>query len=132
MHTAKTAQLRCRKPRYHKAFRCWMFAVRTTRLANQLNAAMAEVARLGAFVHGPACHKFEAEMAKYCGAEHAIGCASGSDALLLVLLALGIGPGDEVIVPSFTFFATASAVWRLGAKPVFADIKAGYVQSRSD
>jgi dTDP-4-amino-4,6-dideoxygalactose transaminase len=93
-----------------------------TRLADQLNAAMAEVARSGAFVHGPACHKFEAEMAKYCGSEHAIGCASGSDALLLVLLALGIGPGDEVIVPSFTFFATASAVWRLGAKPVFVDI----------
>ena len=93
-----------------------------TRLADQLNAAMAEVARSGAFVHGPACHKFEAEMAKYCGSEHAIGCASGSDALLLVLLALGVGPGDEVIVPSFTFFATASAVWRLGAKPVFVDI----------
>jgi dTDP-4-amino-4,6-dideoxygalactose transaminase len=94
-----------------------------SRLADELNAAMAEVARSGAFVHGPACHKFEAEMAKYCGSEHAIGCASGSDALLLVLLALGVGPGDEVIVPSFTFFATASAVWRLGAKPVFADIK---------
>ncbi|MCC7473823.1 MAG: DegT/DnrJ/EryC1/StrS family aminotransferase [Pirellulales bacterium] len=93
-----------------------------TRLADELNAAMAEVARSGAFVHGPACHRFEAEMAKYCGAEHAIGCASGSDAILLVLMALGIGPGDEVIVPSFTFFATASAVWRLGAKPVFADI----------
>jgi dTDP-4-amino-4,6-dideoxygalactose transaminase len=93
-----------------------------SRLASQLEAAMADVARSGGFVHGPACHKFEAEMAKYCGTEHAIGCASGSDALLLVLMALGIGPGDEVIVPSFTFFATASAVWRLGAKPVFADI----------
>jgi dTDP-4-amino-4,6-dideoxygalactose transaminase len=92
------------------------------KLQAELEAAMAEVARSGAFVHGPACAKFEAAIAKYCGAKHGIGCASGSDALLLVLLALGIGPGDEVIVPSFTFFATASAVWRLGAKPVFADI----------
>ncbi len=92
------------------------------KLEAELEAAMAEVTRSGAFVHGPACAKFEAAMAKYCGVEHAIGCASGSDALLLVLLALGVGPGDEVIVPSFTFFATASAVWRLGAKPVFAEI----------
>src|SRR3954463_11388003 len=92
------------------------------KLETELEAAMAEVARSGAFVHGPACAKFEAAMAEYCGAKHGIGCASGSDALLLVLLALGIGPGDEVIVPSFTFFATASAVWRLGAKPVFAEI----------
>jgi dTDP-4-amino-4,6-dideoxygalactose transaminase len=92
------------------------------RLEAELEAAMAEVSRSGAFVHGPACAKFEAAMAKFCGTEHAVGCASGSDALLLVLLALGIGPCDEVIVPSFTFFATASAVWRLGAKPVFAEI----------
>lgn len=93
-----------------------------SRLATELDAAMTDVSRSGAFVHGPPCQKFEAEMARYCSAEHAIGCASGSDALLLSLLALGVGPGDEVIVPSFTFFATASAVWRLGAKPVFADI----------
>lgn len=92
------------------------------RLEAELEAAMAEVSRSGAFVHGPACAKFEAAMAEYCGTQHGIGCASGSDALLLALLALGVGPGDEVIVPSFTFFATASAVWRLGAKPVFADI----------
>ncbi len=92
------------------------------RLETELEAAMTEVSRSGAFVHGPACAKFEAAMAKYCGTEHAIGCASGSDAILLALLALGVGPGDEVIVPSFTFFATASSVWRLGAKPVFADI----------
>jgi|tagenome__1003787_1003787.scaffolds.fasta_scaffold20756147_1 dTDP-4-amino-4,6-dideoxygalactose transaminase len=88
----------------------------------ELQAAMEEVVRSGSFVHGPACATFEAAMAKYCGTKHAIGCASGSDAILLSLLALGVGPGDEVIVPSFTFFATASAVWRLGAKPVFADI----------
>ena len=94
------------------------------RLAPQIEDAMAEVTRSGAFVHGPACQKFEAEAAAYCGAKHAIGCASGSDALILALMALEIGPGDEVIMPSFTFFATASAVWRLGAKPVFADIKA--------
>jgi dTDP-4-amino-4,6-dideoxygalactose transaminase len=93
------------------------------KLEAELDSAMAEVARSGAFVHGPACAKFEAAMAKYCGTAHAVGCASGSDALLLVLLALGVGPGDEVIVPSFTFFATASAVWRLGAKPVFVDIQ---------
>jgi dTDP-4-amino-4,6-dideoxygalactose transaminase len=93
------------------------------KLEAELDAAMTEVSRSGAFVHGPACAKFEAAMARYTGAAHAIGCASGSDALLIALLALGIGPGDEVIVPSFTFFATASAVWRLGAKPVFAEIQ---------
>jgi dTDP-4-amino-4,6-dideoxygalactose transaminase len=116
MHTVKTAAAPSPVP---------MLDVNreNSRLAAQLEAAMAEVSRSGAFVHGPACHKFEAEMAQYCGTEHAIGCASGSDALLLVLQALGVGPGDEVIVPSFTFFATASAVWRLGAKPVFVDIQ---------
>ena len=93
------------------------------RLRRQIDAALAEVCDSGAFVHGPACGRFEAAMAEYCGTEHAVGCASGSDALLLALVALGVGPGDEVIVPSFTFFATASAVWRLGARPVFADIR---------
>src|SRR5262245_1098406 len=93
------------------------------RLRREIDAAMAEVCDSGAFVHGPACARFESAMAEYCGVEHVVGCASGSDALLLALVALGVGPGDEVIVPSFTFFATASAVWRLGAKPVFADIR---------
>jgi dTDP-4-amino-4,6-dideoxygalactose transaminase len=93
------------------------------RLGAEIEAAMAEVCAGGAFVHGPECARFEAAMARYCGVEHAVGCASGSDALLLALMAVGIGPGDEVIVPSFTFFATASTVWRLGAKPVFADIR---------
>ncbi len=94
-------------------------------LLDELDRAISEVTRSGAFVHGPACGEFEAAMATYCGTEHAVGCASGSDALLLALMALDVGPGDEVIIPSFTFFATAGAVWRLGAKPVFADILPG-------
>jgi len=93
-----------------------------TPLLEEIEAAMAQVARAGAFVHGPPCQEFETRMADYCGTQHAVGCASGSDALLLALMILEIGPGDEVILPSFTFFATASAVSRLGAKPVFADI----------
>ena len=91
-------------------------------LRGEIDAAIAEVTRSGAFVHGPACREFEAAIADYCGTRHAIGCASGSDALLLALMALGIGPGDEVVLPSFTFFATAGSLWRLGAKPVFADV----------
>lgn len=91
-------------------------------LRAEIDAAIAEVCQSGAFVHGPACREFEADIATYCGTRHAIGCASGSDALLLALMVLGVGPGDEIVLPSFTFFATAGAVWRLGAKPVFADI----------
>jgi dTDP-4-amino-4,6-dideoxygalactose transaminase len=91
-------------------------------LMAEFEAAIADVARSGGFVHGPACTAFETAIARYCGVEHAIGCASGSDALLLALMALDVGPGDEVILPSFTFFATASSVTRLGATPVFADI----------
>ncbi len=91
-------------------------------LLGEIEAAMVRVARSGAYVHGPDCREFEAAMADYCGTQHAVGCASGSDALLLALMVLGVESGDEVILPSFTFFATASAVSRLGAKPVFADI----------
>jgi dTDP-4-amino-4,6-dideoxygalactose transaminase len=91
-------------------------------LGAEFEAAIAEIARTGSFVQGPACKTFEAAIAEYCGVAHAVGCASGSDALLLALMALDVGPGDEVILPSFTFFATASSVTRLGATPVFADI----------
>lgn len=93
-------------------------------LRDEMLAAMASVLDSGRFLHGPDVVALESEIAAYCQTEHGIGCANGSDALLLALMALDIGPGDEVILPSFTFFATASAVWRLGATIVFADIEA--------
>lgn len=91
-------------------------------LLDELTAALRRVCQTGAFVLGPEVKNLEQSVAAYCRVRHAIGCASGSDALLLALMACDLGPGDEVILPSFTFFATASAVTRLGAKPVFADI----------
>jgi dTDP-4-amino-4,6-dideoxygalactose transaminase len=91
-------------------------------LREELMAAVQTVCDSGRFILGPDCEQLEQAIAKYCQAPHAIACASGSDALLLALMALEVGPGDEVLLPSYTFFATASAVWRLGAKPVFVDI----------
>jgi dTDP-4-amino-4,6-dideoxygalactose transaminase len=78
----------------------------------------------GTFINGPAVQAFEAEAAKFAGARFAIACNSGTDALYILLRALGVGPGDEVLVPAFSFFATAEAVSLVGAKPVFCDIRA--------
>ena len=94
-------------------------------ICDEIEIALRSVSDSGMFVLGPEVKKLEQAIATYSQVEHAIGCASGSDALLLSLMACDIGQGDEVIVPSFTFFATASAVTRLGATPVFADIEPG-------
>ena len=91
-------------------------------LKHEIRAAIERVCDSGRFVLGPDVVELEAELARALHVPHVIGCASGSDALLLALMALDIQPGDEVILPSYTFFATASAVTRLGAVPIFADI----------
>lgn len=91
----------------------------------EIDAAFARVMESGRFVLGPEGEAFERELAAYTGANHAVGVNSGTDALHLALVAAGIGPGDEVIIPSFTFFATGEAVSYTGATPVFADVDAG-------
>lgn len=91
-------------------------------IKEEVQAAINEVLNSTRYIMGEQVEKFEKEIADFCECKYAIGVASGTDALLLALKALNIGPGDEVIVPTFTFFATAGVVSRLGAKPVFADI----------
>lgn len=91
-------------------------------LKAEIDAALQEVLENTHFILGPNVRQFEEEAAAYLGAAHAVSCASGTDALHLALRAAGIGPGDEVILPAFTFIATAEAVSYTGATPVFVDI----------
>ena len=91
-------------------------------LKPQVEAALSRVLASGQVILGAEVKALEEELARFCGVSHAVGCGSGTDALLLALGALEIGPGDEVILPPFTFFATAGMVCRSGARPVFADI----------
>jgi dTDP-4-amino-4,6-dideoxygalactose transaminase len=93
-------------------------------LRPELEAAVARVLASGQVILGPEVAALEEEIACYCGASHGVGCGSGTDALSLALHALEIGPGDEVLLPTFTFFATAGCVARTGARPVFVDIDA--------
>jgi dTDP-4-amino-4,6-dideoxygalactose transaminase len=97
-------------------------AAQRRRLGAAIDAAIARVTEHCQFILGPEVRALEAELASFCGARHAVSCASGTDALVLVLMAKGIGPGDAVICPSFTFCATAEVVALLGATPVFADV----------
>ena len=92
------------------------------KIREQVRRAIDEVNDSQQFILGPAVSQFETQMASYLSCEHAVGVASGSDALLLALMALEIGPGDAVITTPFTFFSTVSSITRLGAKPLFVDI----------
>jgi dTDP-4-amino-4,6-dideoxygalactose transaminase len=97
-------------------------AAQRRRLGRAVDDAVARVLAHCQFVNGPEVRAFESDLAAFCGARHAIGCASGTDALLLVLMAWEIKPGDAVICPSFTYHATAEMVALLGATPIIADV----------
>jgi len=92
-------------------------------LRDEINAAISRCFDETSFVQGRHVRAFESSFAEYCGSARAVGCGSGTDALYLALWSLGVGPGDEVIVPSMTFIATAEAVSMLGATPVFCDVR---------
>ncbi|MCS6865423.1 MAG: DegT/DnrJ/EryC1/StrS family aminotransferase [Gemmataceae bacterium] len=109
-------------PTNHKAVPLCDIQAQYRALQAEIDAAVLRVLRSGQAILGPEVAAFEQEVAAFCGAQFGVGCSSGTDALILALRALDIGPGDEVLVPPFTFFATASAVCRVGAKPVFVDI----------
>jgi len=98
-------------------------AAQRRRLGRSVDEAIARVLGHCQFILGPEVRALEVKLAEFCGAHHVVSCASGTDALVLVLMAKGIGPGDAVICPSFTFTATAEVVALVGATPVFADVE---------
>jgi dTDP-4-amino-4,6-dideoxygalactose transaminase len=92
-------------------------------ISGEIRAAVDRILSSQRFILGEEVAAFENQVAAFCDARHAIGCASGTDALLLALMALDIQPGEEVITTPYTFFATASCIHRMGARPVFVDIE---------
>ena len=106
----------------HRAVPMVDLAAQHAPLRAEINEAIARVLDSQRFVGGPEVEALERSMARLCETEFAVGCASGTDALILALEAAGVGTGDAVLCPSFTFFATAGAIARLGARPVFVDI----------
>ncbi|MGA9316091.1 MAG: aminotransferase class I/II-fold pyridoxal phosphate-dependent enzyme, partial [Solirubrobacteraceae bacterium] len=91
-------------------------------LRDELRAAVERVLDSERYILGPEVQGFEQEFAAYCGAGHAVGVANGTDAITIALRAMGVGPGDEVLVPSFTFYASVEAIAPTGATPVFCDV----------
>ena len=97
-------------------------------IKDELNEAYTRVLEKNWFIQGEECSLFEEEYSKYCSSNYTVGCGNGLDAIMIALIANGIGPGDEVILPAFTFIATAIAVERTGARPVFVDVEEGTTQ----
>ena len=95
------------------------------KIQEEVDRAILDVVRSSAFINGPEVKDFEQELAAYLGVKHAIGCANGTDALQIAMMALDLQPGDEVITPSFTFVATVEVVALLGLKPIFAEVLPG-------
>src|SRR5215831_14264289 len=92
-------------------------------LREQIDARVRDVLDRGAFILGPEVAAFEREFADYLGVRHAVGVGNGTDAITIGLRALGVQPGDDVVVPSFTFYASAEAIVNAGARPVFCDVE---------
>src|ERR671921_1243933 len=101
-------------------------------LRDDLLGAIARVCDSQRFIGGPEVDTLEREIAAWIGVGHALGVSSGTDALLVAMMALGIGPGDEVITPTFSFFATAGCVSRVGATPIFVDVDAATLMMDAD
>src|ERR1039458_10877672 len=99
-------------------------------LRGELRAAIDRVLDSERYILGPEVAAFEQEFAAYCGAEHAVGVANGTDAITIALRAMGVGPGDEVVVPSFTFYASAEEMPGTGAPPPLPRLHAGAVSER--